>query len=430
MSVRNAKNNLSLFIGKNIARTASVQITDPDVTATYIADGEIVIAEPDGTIMTNASTITTSPKFQVIQRSGNRLLYSPIISGANVIAYNGIDGSAGSEQISYIGYNGSTGSIDVSGTADYTLNLTFTFNEQNWSTQLNNFPFIVDAESGAVTQDEVAESLARQINYQLSGAGQLAVAGEGPLVRATILCDEAGSAITGTGTITARKDSKTITAGTDIDALMVVGDYIRIASTATTGAVYKIVSMNTTANTAELSMPFQGTTVVASAEGNHEYITAAAMAAAECGVVLTGQALKWQLDFFKYMQVTFKVGLKEFGTTTFSTTAAVRPVNNGYQIAEIESFTEGLRGKLNRTVVPLPTAKADADTSAVYDSISIAFYDDSDLTPIDGTKPARQEVMIAIVDGASQIATGANSVELTLDAYMATTPRAFAGVTL
>ena len=431
MSVLTSQNNLSVIIGKSITRTDPVQYTDPSA-ASYLADGEVLVISETGAIMTDASTVGTAPRFRVIQRSGNRIIYSPVIHGANIKSFRGADGSAATEQVSYVGYDGATAgtTIDVSGTEDFIFNLTFTFNEQNWSQQLKNFPFLIE-NVGTMTEIGVAADLARQINYQMSNANTAPIAGQGPLVRATVLCNDAGAAITGTGTITAYQDSATITAGTNIDAIMAVGDYIRIASTATTGAIYRIVAMNTTAQTATLHMPFQGASVVASAEGNHQFIDAASAVAGDCGVAITGQALQWQLDFYKYMQVTFRTLLKEgWGATTSSTTQAVRAVGAGVQVSEMESFAEGFRGVLNRTTIPLPAGKSDADISVNYDIISISWFDMSDTTPVDGTKPSEQEIAICLVDGASQATTATNGVLTVLNAYMLTTPAALANVSL
>jgi hypothetical protein len=167
-----------------------------------------------------------------------------------------------------------------------------------------------------------------------------------------------------------------------------------------------------------------------------EFITAANAATAAFGVKLVGQALKSQFHpqgEFKYLQVNFSAHLKQgFGTTTLSTTAPTRPVSSGVQIAELEQYAEGFRGNLNRTVVPLTSLKQDADTSvANYDVISLSFYDTTDTSPIDGTKPAEQEVMIAFVSGAAtQVTDATNGVLTVLNAYMLTTPQALPNVSL
>ena len=164
MSVLTTKNQLSVTIGKSISRTSSVQYTDPDA-ANYLADGEVLIIDQNGTILTSSATVAANPKIRIVQRSGARVVYSPVINGRTVVTWKAIDGSAGSEQVSTIGYNGSSGSIDVSGTEDFFLNLLFTFDESMWSTQGQYFPFIVENVSG-IDQIDVAASLAKQINYQ------------------------------------------------------------------------------------------------------------------------------------------------------------------------------------------------------------------------------------------------------------------------
>ena len=431
MSVSTVKNQLTVTIGKSISRTSSVQYTDPDA-ANYLADGEVLVIDQGGAILTSSATIAANPKIRIVQRSGSRLIYSPVISGRNVRVWKGVDGSAGSEQVSTIGYNGTSGSIDVSGTNDFFLNLLFTFDESMWSTQGQYFPFIVENVSG-IDQIDVAASFAKQINYQATNANMRPVTGEGPLVKVTMLCSDAGTAIGGAGdTVVGFAGSKTVTI-TDTSTTSVAlsaGDYIRVG-TATTSAVYKIASSTKAAGATgvlTLDMPLQANL---SLVGNtSEYITAANAAAANAGFVITGQALKWQKDFYKYLQVTFRPLLKEFGSTTLATTAAVRPVGSGQLVAQVESFANGFEGILNRTIIPLPTGKSDVDSSAVYDCISIVWDDTSDVTPVDGTKPSRQEHHIYMVDGAAQTTAGTNGVLTVLNPYMASSPASFPNVSV
>ena len=435
MSISTVKNNMSVIIGKSIARTATVQYTDPNA-ASYLADGEVLIVNETGAIMTDASTVGTAPRFRVVQRSGNRLIYSPVIAGQNVKAYKGIDGSSGSDQVTTIGYNGTSGSIDVSGTDDFVMNLQLGFDESMWSEQSNNYPFIVP-NSGTVNQMYVAESLARQINYQFTNGGNFSVAGEGPIVKATLVSADAGAAIgAAADTVIGFAGSKTVTitdtgADSSITTAIVAGDYVRFG-TATTAPVYKVASstVTTAGGVLTLTMPLQAN--VSLLGTTSELITAAQAAAAAAGVVITGQALKFTKDFYKYLQVTFKVLIKNasFGATTLATTAAVRPVGSGTQVSEMESFAEGFRGILNRTIIPLPTPKSDADTSVNYDMIYISWEDTTDTSPVDGTKPARSELYICMVDGASQTSTATNGVLTVLNAYMLTTPGRFANVAL
>ena len=80
MSAIHTVNNVEVvMIGKSVARTASVQITDPSATSTYIADGEIVALNQSGTALTAGQTISDSPYIQLVQRSGSKLIFSPRI---------------------------------------------------------------------------------------------------------------------------------------------------------------------------------------------------------------------------------------------------------------------------------------------------------------------------------------------------------------
>jgi len=71
--------DVEVLIGKDIARTASVQITDPATVATYIADGEILILDQNDAPLTPGDTVLDSPTIKIVQGRGTvqeRLLFS------------------------------------------------------------------------------------------------------------------------------------------------------------------------------------------------------------------------------------------------------------------------------------------------------------------------------------------------------------------
>lgn len=440
MSAFSAQNNTHVFVAADVARTASVQYTDPNA-ANYLAVGEILVTGYDGAILTNTVAYSASPsdagdvddKIRLVMRDASGIKYSPWIDGRVLKRYTGTASAPATEQVYTLGYNGTSGSIDNSGTDPFKLTIAYTFDESMWSEQGNYEPYIYD-EVASPTQEQIAAYMAEQINYKGQPNGIQPEAGEGPLVRAEILTDEAGTGLTAaTGALTAVQGSKTISVATAIDAEMSVGDWIRISSTATTGGVYEIVSMDTTAETAELNMPFQGTTIIADTITNHEFVANAAMAASECGLRITAQPAKWTLDFFKYLQVTFRVGTKGFGTSTVTETDPVRPVGSYEQVAELESFSAGFEGALNRTIVPLPTraARGLASDAETYNILYLRWEDQSDVSPISGVAPASQELFVCLpndTNGDAQQSDATNGVRIVLNAWSATTPGAFGAV--
>jgi hypothetical protein len=436
MSVFNAKNIISVLIGKSVSRTATVQYTDP-VAASYLVDGEILVLGENGAILTSAATVGTNRKIRLVQRSGNTLVYSPWIDGLNLVKFTGVDGTAATEQTTVIGYNGSTGNIDASSTDAAGLTIQYTFDESMWSEQ-GNLEYYEMPAASATSAGAMATYFAEAINYKALPPTVSAVTGEGPLVRAEILCDEAGAAVTTAGSATTwavTKGSDIVVPNGTLGAVnFAVGDYLRFddaGSPATTHPVYRIKAIDTTNNRIQLGMKYQGTSTATLAEATDiVFITAAAYAAADCGIKITGQALKFTIDFFKYLQCTFRVGLKNFGTTGNVTTAAVRPQGSYEQVAELESFANGFGGALNRTIVPLPTGKRDAVSGTTYDVISLVWYDNSDVAAVSGSVESMQQLYICVVDGAAQTTAGTNGILTVLNAWAATCPGTFGTVSV
>jgi len=106
MSVLSVKNLQEVLVGKDVARTPNVQITDPTNATTYIADGEIVVLNSSGAIYnTGTMSYSTSPYIQIAQRSGNNVIVTNKIYGNKLFTYTGTaPGAQGTEQITHIGY--------------------------------------------------------------------------------------------------------------------------------------------------------------------------------------------------------------------------------------------------------------------------------------------------------------------------------------
>jgi len=143
MSVQTQKNVMNVMVGEEFdsaaIAVATLQITDPTVTATYIEDGGVVALGlgAAGEVILPASatnTIANFPSIRLVQRIGNLLNFSPRIQGVDVLHFDGVDGVAGAEQVSIVGYNGTTGAIDNSGT-DFVLTYVGLWDDMMWSKQ-------------------------------------------------------------------------------------------------------------------------------------------------------------------------------------------------------------------------------------------------------------------------------------------------------
>lgn len=415
------------MIGKSISRTASIQITDPTATG-YIADGEIVALNSTGGILTAGNTISDSPTIRIAARSGNNILLSNVINGNRVLAFKGIDGSAGQEQIYHIGYNGSTGTgLDVTTGTDFYVNVTYKHDIEFWAEQQKKRVYF--SSQVAPTQLKVARDIVKQ-----------AVDDPGAEHRTEML--NSGSAATiGSVTLAVTNGSKTITySGTPTGVS--AGSLLRIGATGSgigTGiAVYEADSVST--NTVTLKIPYQGPSNSALPNADHGLIASPGSA---YGIRLTGMNLNYRLDFFKLMRVQFNVGMSGLGDTVLYKTQEMSiGQGDGRKVAEVESFALGFEGALNRKSVPLPLGRADAvkttseainttygntfvSATTNYDCIALKFFGQATAT---ATAPVRseQEIRLYLVDGASQ----STNLLAQLNPWMASTPQAFAAITL
>jgi hypothetical protein len=336
----------------------NVEADNTGTSLPTIINGDMLILNKAFANLTGTPTISSAVNNDVIYiaqgiAAGKAVLSLPI-SLKNVTSVKRGAYSAPAEQVTHIGYVGS-GSATLKAplnNTEYTMIVQYKTDQRITPNKESRdvYSYVTDS---AATYADIASAFVRKINNNRYSK-----------VSAVVLSSNAGSAITGTGTITATNGSKVITAGTDIDALMAVGDWIRIASTATTGAVYKIVSMDTTAQTATLDSPFEGTTISASAEGNHEYISAADFEAANVGIQLTAEAIAYNgIDL--YTKVSFDVSMyaedEDVETITFTTAKAE---GQGYwqQVRDLEYFAQGYLGVSNRTL--FPTANLGSGTPA------------------------------------------------------------------
>lgn len=327
----NSKNTTKLLIGKDIARTASVQITDEATPATYIADGEIVVlGENHDVLVSGSATVTNSPSITIVQGrgAGNGLKFSNKITGDSVIRATAVSYTAPSEQVSYVGYNTVSGSIDAQAFTDYKLTIVYTHDTDLYAQQANSRVFYYTT-GAAPTQQEIAEAFRDMINAE--------------------------------------------------------DFYNAVAATVNSGTDY--------------------------------------------GIRLTGQALDFTVGQEKYNKMQFEVLLSGFGATTaVSTTAAVLGSGTYEQVAELEWFTNGFDGVINRVHFPAPTGTQDAVAAETYDMIAIEHYLVDDNYAVSGAKPARALTMIAVPDTAGQTSGGTEGILDILNEWLASAMLPFAGL--
>ena len=338
-------------------------------------------------------------------RSNGVLNYGPKVKVSDVYFAATKTYVAPQEQIYYVGYNGSTGSLDVSQANEFMLTIAYDHDDMMWSEQkLRN---TYDYYSTAPTQQGLAMSMASQINYK-ENLGS--INGTGKMVIADMLAQGTATALDSSATLAVTNGSTTITASAAQTTNWAVGTVIRIGtgSTATTDPVYVITSVAST-TVATINMPYQGATNSAIATGNIRTLSAIT----NYGIRVTGQALTWSKDFFKFLKVKFHFDLKGFGSTVYDkpgslTQTATAPlsaesskgIGSSYEVAEMESFAAGFEGALNRMVVPLPAGRTYADTTTpkTYDVIVFESADNSigSTNPVVAQAPMRVQQFVCV----------------------------------
>jgi len=451
MSVLSVKNIQETFIGKSIARTATLQVINPDASG-YIADGEVAVLNSTGVPMTTSTTNTyaASPWIQLVQRNGNNLVFSSKIYGNKVTNYLGRAGAQGTEQIYHIGYNGSTGSLDITAGLDFQLTLIENQDDMMWAEQKKKN--VTSVPNNLVTsQQDLAKAVVKNIMRKYNT--------DGLSVTAAMLNSGTAAAFTvasGTLTCAVTHGSNVITFNLAVtNSGFGAGSIVRLGTTTVASGrgvgipVYTIQGSHPSiANAYILDQPYAGPTQSAIALADMGLVTAGA----SWGVRFVGKYLtSYRRDFFKFKRTAFTLQMSGFGTTVITKTQETTyGYGDGRLVLEEESFSKGFEGALNRMSVPLPIANetftadgsftvtqnatyADAFTTAttLYDAITIEFFSQNYGTVV-SSAPMPQLLKIFMVDGAAQGATDntTKAVQPALNTWMASTPSAFANLSV
>jgi hypothetical protein len=161
-------NTLKILIGKDLARTASIQITDPATPATYIKDGEILILNENHAPLPAGDDVADSQKITIVQGRGgvNGLKFSNEIDGRNLISVKALSYRAGVEQVTHIGNVGAgADAIDVQPFQDYKLTITYIHDTDLYAQQSSNRVFYYTT-NASDTQLSIATAFANMINAE------------------------------------------------------------------------------------------------------------------------------------------------------------------------------------------------------------------------------------------------------------------------
>ncbi len=350
-----------ILVGKDL------NILGATSTADDLAVGQI------GVFLVGSSTakvdaLASGDKFRIAFKNVDGVVeWTPVIEYDTVKNKKAQLYVAATERIRAIGFDGTSGSIDNQDLTTYTLDVTLFDNSKTYGTGKPH-KFVSMDSSASATEAEIAEGLLDSFDKNFSVYKTVPVVAE-------MLLNNAGAAITGTGNLSVVEGSKFVSAVTDADAVVSVGDYLRIG-TGVDDPVYLIADIDTVNDVIELSTPYVGDSATI-LEANAEYIAAATAASAAAGLVITGQPLDFSPGLLKYYKVDFGLTLSTgFGATTVSAIQAQSEGHGTYEkISEVESFLRGNKREVNR-VASYPLAiNLNATSGKTYDQITFAYKD-------------------------------------------------------
>lgn len=419
--MRNAENTEQILIGKSISRTASVNVLDVN-SASYLADGEIVVLDENDTPLVGGTTYPASRYIKIVQRSGAtassaQLVQSARIDGNNIISFRGLSYQAPQEQITYIGYDGTSGAIDATSVSDYVVRITTKHDKDMWSQQSNTrieryTPVVNTANTDIADYFAVRYANDQFLNTEMT---------------VERISNNAGTVTpAGVGTLTWTKGSKIMTtSGVTPATTSPVGSYIRLGL-GTNDAIYKVVAVSNADQTITVDEPVQqasGSLTV----GLASYMSLATAQSSDLGIKFTGIAQSFLVLKYPYVKVKFDITLSGFGSTTITRYQESKPGSGtSEQISTIEKFDIGFEGAVDRFGDSAPIGRNDTVSGANYDVIVIEYYGNYDVHTVSGAKPARAVLNLAFVDGAAQV----TNVLAQLNPWMASLPKNFTPVSV
>ena len=239
--------------------------------------------------------------------------------------------------------------------------------------------FAAYASGANATQLEIANGLIKNLRKQFSREPIK------PFIAELITSDTGDAIATGVVGLKFTKGSKLVSVSTngDIDdttgsaTALAAGAYIRVG-TERTDPVYKIASIDTTANTLLLEDAYQGESVELE-DDEMLQVSATDVAAGDMGVKISALPISngLQPGIFRYDQIRFEIQLKDsFGDTKLTEVVAPTKGSGSYgEVAEVQWFLKGNRGEPWRQGNYPKTVVLDATQGKSYDMISFNYVD-------------------------------------------------------
>ena len=413
-----ADNSLSVLIGKSVARTASVQITDPSTTATYIASGEILVLDESGNVLTAGQTVSDTKSIKIVQGDGssNPLVMTSMMKGMNITSVKNASYTAPQEEIQYIGYNGASGSIDLLNDNRYIIRIMYKHDVALFSehAKILHQEYVSDS---TATQSEIAAGFAQKYaqSYPATNLD----------VKVERVCDGTFTVWTNAVTAAVSYGSVTVTASAANHGV-VAGNVVRIGNTLSTTGVYVVTAVSGV--TITLDSAYQGASNATVANANLGVMSAITA----WGLKFTGKPFTFTsatVGRFPYQKVNFDLTIAAFGATGITLGQNMSRGNGTFEeVAELEYFSLGFEGwTANRNAIPYtPQPRANATSGTIYNVITFKAYDSSDYSPVSGIRPSPFEVKLFLPVGASQT----TQLKAQLNPWIASLPSSFNALTI
>jgi len=350
--LRTADNVFSIVLDDNASTTANLPAVGTVVTPANTPAGSVVIVDM-GMRRMNTAAYAAADRYRIVQSkgAGKQLMISPEITKASATLSTSRH-KAAVQQVSVVGFNGTTGNLPLANSTDFFIKIRKNDNDAaNRSQPMSLFAGPVKT-SAASTRAELAFAL------RLNGVKNFSDEPANNYLTFDVICDDAGVATpAGVGTVTATAGSRVITtSGATPATTFPVGSAIRLG-TGLTDPIYKVTAVNNAAKTVTVDTP-----IVTSATltvGNAESINVAGVAAAACGIRMTGVQANFDVNAFRdYYVNRFSVAFSD--VSTLVTTTGARTGSGMFQQVAMDEYMsygfEGMNGMLG-----VPPAMRDQD---------------------------------------------------------------------
>lgn len=411
MSLQNVSNHKQLLIAKNIERSAN--LAGAIATPSLLADGEVVVTDLSGRILTITTAAESAvQKVVIVQGQGAT---KPLIKSTpitkQVLLARAKRYVAATQQISTVGYNGSTGNIVNPGTGEnIVLRNTFKTNFYQFSDKLMESVVgmkVASTDTIYTIADKLTKYAIQDVQAYVNIPYKVERVADGTKTATTSSTStptlkshvDVASGTTAC-TVSATNNSAVITfnAAAAIQAVgFAAGDYIELS-----GIRYKIASVasisgsSTTLNVT-LDTAYQGATATIAAANVKFWNTSDET---KVGIKFTGLPQRvFGVNTFRYETSKFVTSAMNFSTTEIVNAATVGTEGSGVyeQIAEEEFFFQLAEGMHDNALIQIPpvTMRSNVETTGTYSVLDIEFADQAGTMSFINNPVARKQVRIA-----------------------------------